>query len=222
MDQSKKNEIKWYLIEPWDQRLARVLISPLTNTAIHPNYLTTLRLLIGILACVFLAYGGAPWIHIGAGLFIFSNFLDHTDGEFARATGRVSRFGHRYDIICDLLINTFLFISIGLGLRNEPIGFAGLALGIAAGVSVAGLFYLFQFLENKVKKKQAGLPRFCGFEVEDILYLVGPIIWFGGAMPFLFIAAIGAPIFGFWAFWHYRKVLSSSFEDELKEKETTE
>ena len=209
----KKN---WQLAEPWDQKLARFLVSPFVGSRLHPNHLTTIRLLVGLIACTFLAYGGKPYIHIGAGLFIFSNFLDHTDGEFARLTGKVSKFGHRYDIASDTVIHVLLFISLGLGLRNESIGLAGLALGVAAGVSVAGLFLLFQLLERNLKKKQAGLPRFFGFDVEDILYLVGPIIWFGGSVPFLFVAAFGAPIFGIWALWYYRSVLIELFSSNEK------
>ncbi|MBT6441779.1 MAG: hypothetical protein HOK61_05070, partial [Alphaproteobacteria bacterium] len=65
-----------------------------------------------------------------------------------------------------------------------------------------------QVLENRVKKKQAGLPRFAGFDVEDVLYLVGPIVWLGGLVPLLLAAALGAPLFGLWAFWRYRNVLA--------------
>lgn len=192
--------------DPWDQRIARALVRPLVGTPVHPNHLTTLRLLIGLAGCGFLAYGGSPWAHLGAGLFVLSNFVDHTDGELARLSGKTSRFGHIYDIACDAVVHVLLFVAIGIGLRDGILGLAGLPLGIAAGVSVGGLFTLFQLLESRTEKKQAGLPRFAGFDVEDVLYLVGPIIWIGGMMPLLFAAAIGAPLFGLWAFWQYRAV----------------
>ena len=194
--------------DPWDQRLARALVRPLVNTAVTPNQLTTLRLLIGLSGCGFLAYGGAPWIHIGAGLFVLSNFVDHADGELARLSGKTSRFGHIYDLASDAVVHVSLFIAIGIGLRDGFLGLAGVTLGIAAGISVAGLFTLFQVLENRVRKKQAGLPRFAGFDVEDVLYLVGPIVWIGGLVPLLLAAALGAPLFGLWAFWRYRNVLA--------------
>ncbi|MDP7343727.1 MAG: CDP-alcohol phosphatidyltransferase family protein, partial [Alphaproteobacteria bacterium] len=80
-------------------------------------------------------------------------------------------------------------------------------MGIVAGISVSGLFALFQHLEGRMGQKQAGLPRFAGFEVEDILYLIGPAIWGGGLVPILILATAGAPLFGLWALIRYRREL---------------
>ena len=54
-------------------------------------------------------------------------------------------------------------------------------------------------------QKQAGLPRFAGFETEDALYLISPAIWGGGLIPILIAATIGAPLFGIWALFRYRR-----------------
>jgi hypothetical protein len=70
---------------------------------------------------------------------------------------------------------------------------------------VSGLFALFQYLENRMGQKQAGLPRFAGFETEDALYLISPAIWGGGLIPILIAATIGAPLFGIWALFRYRR-----------------
>lgn len=200
--------------DTWDQILARLIVRPLVDTNFHPNYLTTLRLLVGLLGCAFLALGGSPWIHIGVGFFILSNFIDHTDGELARLANKTSKFGHRYDIVCDALVHVLFFICIGIGLSDSSIGLAALPLGIAAGFSVAGLFFLFQFLEHQTSEKQAGLPKFVRFDLEDIMYIVAPVIWAGGIFPLLFAAAIGAPIFGLWAFWRYRSVIKDTLADK--------
>ena len=42
----------------WDARLARRLVTPLVNTWVTPNHLTTLRLLIGLAGALCLAHGG--------------------------------------------------------------------------------------------------------------------------------------------------------------------
>ena len=80
-------------------------------------------------------------------------------------------------------------------------------MGIIAGMAVSGIFALFQQIEIKTGKKQAGLPRFGGFELEDIAYLIGPVIWLGGPVPILFIATICAPVFGLWALVRYRRLI---------------
>lgn len=184
--------------------MARFLVRPLVHTRVTPNHITTLRLLSGLAACGCLAYGEAPLIHWGAGLFALSNFIDHMDGELARLSGKSSRIGHLYDLASDVLIHILLFVSIGIGLSDSWLGNVSWIMGIVAGISVGGLFTLFQILETRMGQKQANLPRYAGFEVEDVLYLIGPAIWGGGLVPILILATIGAPLFGVWALIHYR------------------
>lgn len=190
---------------PWDQRIARFLVRPLVRTRVTPNHITTLRLLSGLAACGCLAYGETPLIHWGAGLFALSNFVDHMDGELARLSGKGSRRGHLYDLASDVVVHIFLFVSIGIGLSDSWLGDAAWIMGIVAGISVSGLFALFQYLEGRMGQKQAGLPRYAGFEVEDVLYLIGPAIWGGGLIPILILATTGAPLFGVWALIRYRR-----------------
>ena len=184
--------------------MARFLIRPLVHTRVTPNHITTLRLLSGLTACGCLAYGEAPLIHWGAGLFALSNFVDHMDGELARLSGKSSRIGHLYDLASDVIIHILLFVSIGIGLSDSWLGNVSWIMGIVAGISVGGLFALFQILETRMGQKQANLPRYAGFEVEDVLYLIGPAIWGGGLVPILILATIGAPLFGVWALIRYR------------------
>ena len=41
-------------------------------------------------------------------------------------------------------------------------------------------------------------PLFAGFALEDGIYLIGPIVWFGWIEPFFLLGAIGTLIFGLW------------------------
>src|SRR5579885_3314932 len=82
---------------PWDARLARRLVAPLKDSWVTPNHLTTVRLLVGLGACLAFAAGGYAYGNVGGLLIVLSNFLDHTDGELARMSGKTSRFGHLYD-----------------------------------------------------------------------------------------------------------------------------
>ena len=55
-----------------------------------------------------------------------SNFLDHTDGELARMSGKSSRLGHLYDLASDAAVTILLFMAIGIGVGTSagaPLGF---------------------------------------------------------------------------------------------------
>lgn len=105
MDQRKTtNRPEPPLPRTWDARLARSLVRPLVDTAVTPNHLTTLRLLIGLAGALCLAQGGFGWINAGALLIVLSNFVDHTDGELARISGKSSKIGHFYDLAADALV----------------------------------------------------------------------------------------------------------------------
>jgi phosphatidylglycerophosphate synthase len=185
-------------MKPWDARLAFRLIYPLRNTFITPNHLTTLRLLFGILAGVFLSVGEYTYSNIGALCFVLSNFLDHTDGELARLTGKVSHKGHCYDLASDALVNVFLFLGIGLGLMKSNLGVYAVIMGIITSLSVAAIFHMRNEIEKKIGKKDARQPHKGGFEGEDILYLLPVITFYQLDYYFLLFATVGAPAFSMW------------------------
>src|ERR1700733_3806233 len=89
---------------PWDARLGRRLVTPLKDSWVTPNHLTTVRLLVGLAAALSFARGTYGWTNLAALLLTISNFLDHTDGELARISGKSSRFGHIYDLSSDAVV----------------------------------------------------------------------------------------------------------------------
>lgn len=189
--------------KPWDARLAWRLIYPWRDSALTPNHLTSLRLLSGVAACGFLSLGGFVWSNTGALFFCLSNFLDHTDGELARLTGKISRFGHVYDLISDAAVNILLFVGIGIGLMDSDLGEAALPLGCLAGIAVAAIFHMRHDIEENVGKEQARQPHAGGIEAEDVLYLLPLISLSGQLEPFLVLAATGAPLFAAWVLRDY-------------------
>src|SRR6266853_3154445 len=100
---------------PWDARLARRLVTPLKDTRVTPNHLTSVRLAIGLAAAAAFLPGTYGWSNLGALLLILSNFLDHTDGELARISGKSSRLGHWYDLASDAAVTILLFVAMGAG-----------------------------------------------------------------------------------------------------------
>jgi archaetidylinositol phosphate synthase len=195
---------------PWDARLARRLVAPLKDSWVTPNHLTTIRLGVGLAAAAAFLPGTYGWSNLAALLLILSNFLDHTDGELARITGRSSRLGHLYDLASDAAVTVLLFIAIGAGVaaRHETVSpVPPPVLGVVAGCAVALIFLLRMRIEDMVGKSATRQASLGGFETEDVLYLLPLITLSNAVVPFLTAAALCAPLFAVWVVFDYRRVL---------------
>jgi archaetidylinositol phosphate synthase len=195
---------------PWDARLARKLVTPLKNTRVTPNHLTTVRLAVGLAGAAAFLPGTYLWSNVGALLMILSNFLDHTDGELARISGKTSRIGHVYDLASDAAVTILLFIAIGMGVAagsKVAMQFPPVAQGFVAGCAIALIFYLRMRIENMLGKAANQQASLGGFETEDVLYLLPLITLSNGLVPFLWAAAVFAPLFAIWVVIDYRRLL---------------
>ncbi|MFP3613103.1 CDP-alcohol phosphatidyltransferase family protein [Paraburkholderia sp. SIMBA_050] len=193
----------------WDARLARRLVTPLVNTRITPNHLTTLRLMIGVAGALCLARGGFEWANAGALLIVLSNFVDHTDGELARIGGKSSRIGHFYDLASDAIVTILLFVGMGIGVGATRIGGLPVSsgwLGAVAGTAIAVIFFLRMRIEEMAGKAGTKQASVGGFETEDVLYLLPLVTLTSVVMPFVVAASIGAPLFAIWVVVDYWRV----------------
>src|SRR6185503_316042 len=78
---------------------------------IHPNVLTLTGLAINIFAAILFAKGIFTW----AGLVVlFASVFDMVDGEVARRTGRVTRFGAFFDSVIDRYSDMVLLLGLVL------------------------------------------------------------------------------------------------------------
>ncbi|MFM0074179.1 CDP-alcohol phosphatidyltransferase family protein [Paraburkholderia sediminicola] len=210
----------------WDARLARRLVTPLVNTWVTPNHLTTLRLLIGLAGALCLAHGGFAWANAGAFLIVLSNFVDHTDGELARIGGKSSRIGHFYDLACDALVTVMLFVGMGVG--STHVGSLNVSpgwLGAVAGVAVALIFFLRMRIEDMAGKAGTKQASVGGFETEDVLYLLPIVTLTSVVMPFVVVASIGAPLFAVWVvvdYWRVARRAARSALAPVKASETSQ
>jgi phosphatidylglycerophosphate synthase len=195
---------------PWDARAARRLVAPLKDSWVTPNHLTTVRLIVGLAAAAAFVPGTYGWSNVAALLLILSNFLDHTDGELARMSGKTSRFGHVYDLASDAAVTVLLFVAIGAGVGAN--GAAGLQippplLGLIAGCAIALIFFLRMRIEDMAGKAASRQTSFGGFETEDVLYLLPLVTLSNALVPFLVVAALCAPLFAIWVVVDYRRVV---------------
>lgn len=85
------------------------LVGWLSYLRIHPNILTLLGLVVNIFAAILFARGLFFW----AGLVVlFAGIFDMVDGEVARRTKRVTKFGAFFDSVIDRYSDLILLIGI--------------------------------------------------------------------------------------------------------------
>ena len=198
--------------KPWDAQLAYWLVYPLRNTFITPNFLTTLRLLFGILAGILLATGDYVYANIGACCFVVSHFLDHTDGELARLTGKISRKGYYYDLVSDAIVLIFLFLCIGIGLRASSLGIYASIMGLIIGLLIVAIFCMFSEIQQQssAMQKVHRQPHLGRVEIEDILYLLPIITYYRLDYYFMLAAMFGTPVFSLWLIKDYLSLKNCS------------
>ena len=175
------------------------------GSRITPNDLTTARLVTGLGACAAFMPGTATWTLWGGILWLVSCLLDRADGELARMGGKTTPWGHRYDYYCDVAINSLLFFSIGVAVRDSALGEWAVALGCLSALAIAAASILSEWLEQVTDDGAKAYSGILGFDFDDLLYLLGPAAWFG-AFPYILIgAAVCTPVVaGLTAFRYYR------------------
>ncbi len=193
-----------HVIKPWDQRLAYRVVLPLKNTQVHPNHITASTLLFGQTAALLFALQGVSYAWLAAMLYMLAIFTDCMDGELARMTGKFTKFGHTFDYIVGGINYTTLFLGIGYGLQND-FGLWTLILGTVAGLCNPFILYLRMTMEKKHGAIAVEHPAFAGFEIEDAIYLIGPITWFAGLLYFFVPYALGTIAYFIWTIIEYRR-----------------
>lgn len=194
--------------KPWDARAAAWLVRRFIDTPVIPNHFTLLRLVVGLGGAF--AFASGTWPNAAAWLVVLSNFLDHTDGELARLSGKGTRFGHYFDLAADAIVTVTMFVGIGLGLARSVADNAPIVMGCIAGAAVALIFQLRCRIEARHGKAATRQARWGGFEAEDILYLLPLVTYCGGLSWFLYAAAIGAPIGAVVVIAQYLKIMHST------------
>ena len=85
------------------------LVGWLSDLRIHPNLLTLLGLVINIGAAVLFAKGLFFWAGV---VVLFAGIFDIVDGEVARRTKRVTKFGAFFDSVIDRYSDLLLLLGL--------------------------------------------------------------------------------------------------------------
>ncbi|MHB8286346.1 MAG: CDP-alcohol phosphatidyltransferase family protein [Caulobacteraceae bacterium] len=176
------------MADSWTHLAARVVVRPLIGTGVKPNHLTTLRLLTGVGACAAVAVGAPVWTAWGGALWLLSAFLDRADGELARIGGMSSPGGHKYDYVADVLVNSLLFVAAGVGVRHGWLGAWAMPLGLIATLAMLTCWITGEAYQQLEATGAKPYPSRWGFDIDDGLYLIAPLIWLG-LMSFVVLGA---------------------------------
>lgn len=119
--------------------LSNVLVPVLARVGIAPTLVVVANALTGLAAAVVLARGE---LLAAAVLLQVKTLLDNSDGELARATGRVTIAGRYLDTVADLVVNVALFAALA-HVTGRPVlaacGFVALAVVLAFDFNVSEL-----------------------------------------------------------------------------------
>lgn len=89
------------------------LASPLARAGWSPNAVTTLGLLVAVLALPAAAAGGG-WLWIAAVLVLLSGVVDSLDGAIAVMTGRTTKWGFVWDSVADRISDVVYLAALWL------------------------------------------------------------------------------------------------------------
>src|SRR6188472_873936 len=90
-------------------RIINAMVRGLASAGVHPNILTTIGVMINVGCCVLFGFGEFFWAGV---VLIVANIFDMLDGNVARLTGNVTKFGSFLDSSLDRLSDMVAFLGI--------------------------------------------------------------------------------------------------------------
>jgi CDP-diacylglycerol--glycerol-3-phosphate 3-phosphatidyltransferase len=91
------------------KRIFDSLVNLLSNLRVHPNILTLTGLAINVFAMILFAKGIFTWAGF---VILFAGIFDMVDGEVARRTKRVTKFGAVFDSVIDRYSDMLLLLGL--------------------------------------------------------------------------------------------------------------
>ena len=135
-----------------------------TRYGIVPNQVTSLSLVLSVLAGLLFYQGHYAWGLMAAWLM---TFLDTVDGKLARVTLNYSAFGHIFDHAIDLVFPPLWYLAWGLSLQSLPGISMPFALWLVMGGYVAG-----RMVEGIFKQCLESSGIFCWQPIDSCFRLI--------------------------------------------------
>ena len=187
-----------------DEKLAEKIVKYLVKTSVTPNQVTTFGLLLAAFAAIFFSFGIYFFSVIGSILFILSKFLDNVDGQLARELKTTSKFGWYYDYFSDTAGYVLMFVGISAGIPPGTFEiklFTIIQIDIQNYLLFSAIFaallntFLALLHNYRTNKEFFAWPQNDKVNLDDGIYLIGPITWIGFINFFFLAASIGSVIY---------------------------
>jgi CDP-diacylglycerol--glycerol-3-phosphate 3-phosphatidyltransferase len=183
-------------------RIISAMARALVRFSVNPNVLTVTGVLINVLCGLLFGFGHFFW---GGIVLIFANLFDMLDGQVARRSGRVTRFGGFLDSSLDRLSDMVVFISLMIFYARDTAQHSTLNVFLAGAALMGSVMvsYSSARAESLIPKCDVGFLR---RPERVVLLIIGALSthpsstnFFANRMPaVLWILAIGS----YWTFAH--------------------
>ena len=138
------------------------------RNGITPNLVTSLSLVLSILALYQFHQGAYAWGLLSAWLM---TFLDTVDGKLARVTINYSPFGNIFDHGIDLIFPPLWYIAWGMSLQTDHTQIAGLSMSWILWLTVVG-YIVGRLCEGIFKRSLESSGIFCWQTIDSCFRLI--------------------------------------------------
>jgi CDP-diacylglycerol---glycerol-3-phosphate 3-phosphatidyltransferase len=184
------------------QRIISAMVRWLASGGINPNVLTIIGVSINVGCGLLFGYGLFFWAGI---ILIIANLFDMLDGQVARLSGRVTRFGGFLDSSLDRLSDMVIFVGLMVFYARDTEFHSTLNVFLAGAAMMGSVMvsYASARAESLIPKCDVGFLR----RPERVVLLIigalsthwGSENYFANRMPaVLWILAVGS----YWTFAH--------------------
>lgn len=144
-----------YLDRLLHRRFSRPLTRLLLPTALTPNGVTLVGVLLGVAGGLLLGLPGPFAVVVGVLCLVASGVLDCSDGELARLRFTESRLGHALDVGGDTLVHVALLTGIAIRLRAQG-ALPEWSWLVVLGFGIAGAFAVISACEVTEARRRRG------------------------------------------------------------------
>ncbi len=176
------------------------MVQSLARGRINPNLLTVIGVSINVLSGLLFGFGHFFWAGV---ILIVANLFDMLDGQVARLSGRVTRFGGFLDSSLDRLSDMVVFVGLMIFYARETEFHSTLNVFLAGAAMMGSVMvsYASARAESLIPKCDVGFLR---RPERVVLLVIGGLSthdhstnWFANRMPaVLWILAVGS----YWTF----------------------
>src|SRR5918996_3679803 len=184
------------------QRIIGAMVRGLSRSSINPNVLTVIGVSINVFSGVLFGLGHFFWAGV---VLIVANLFDMLDGQVARLTGRVTRFGGFLDSSLDRLSDMVVFVGLMVFYARDTQYHSTLNVFLAGAALMGSVMvsYASARAESLIPKCDVGFLR---RPERVVLFIIGALSTFPGSTNFfanrmpavLWVLAVGS----YWTFAH--------------------